>query len=42
VQDITGNFVDFKLLARQAPGGFDLTEPLIEVFGLCPRCSAKR
>jgi|SRR5579863_7003418 Fe2+ or Zn2+ uptake regulation protein len=44
VQDITGdfvNFVDFKRLARQAPGGFDLSEPLIEVFGLCPRCSAK-
>lgn len=41
VQDITGDFVDFKRLARQAPGGFDLTEPLIEVFGLCRRCSAK-
>jgi len=42
VQDIEGDFVDFKRLARQAPGGFDLTEPLIEVFGLCPRCSAKK
>jgi Fur family peroxide stress response transcriptional regulator len=41
VQDIAGDFVDFKRLARQAPGGFDLTEPLIDVFGLCPRCSAK-
>src|SRR5579863_10472578 len=44
VQDVTSdfvNFVDFKRLARQAPGGFDLSEPLIEVFGLCPRCSAK-
>ena len=41
VQDITGDFVDFKRLARQAPGGFDLTQPLIEVFGLCRRCSAK-
>ena len=46
VQDIAGDFVigniiDFKQLARQAPGGFDLTEPLIEVFGLCRRCSDK-
>jgi Fur family peroxide stress response transcriptional regulator len=41
VQDITCDFVDFKRLARHAPGGFDLTEPLIEVFGLCQRCSAK-
>ena len=46
VQDITGDFItekviDFKRLARLAPGGFDLTEPLIEVFGLCPRCSSK-
>ncbi len=41
VQDIAGDFVDFKRLARQAPGGFDLSEPLIEVFGLCQRCSSK-
>ena len=46
VQDIAGDFfdferLDFKRLARQAPGGFDLSEPLIEVFGLCRRCSAK-
>ena len=41
VQDISGDFVDFKRLARQAPGGFDLTHPMIEVFGLCRRCSAK-
>jgi Fur family peroxide stress response transcriptional regulator len=41
VQDITGDFVDFKRLARQAPGGFNLTQPLIEVFGLCRRCSGK-
>jgi Fur family peroxide stress response transcriptional regulator len=41
VQDITGDFVDLKRLARQAPGGFDLTEPMIEVFGLCQRCGAK-
>jgi Fur family peroxide stress response transcriptional regulator len=41
VQDIAGGFIDFKRLARRAPGGFDLTEPLIEVFGLCQRCSSK-
>lgn len=41
VQDIEGDFVDFKRLARQAPGGFDLTHPLVEVFGICRRCSAK-
>jgi Fur family transcriptional regulator, peroxide stress response regulator len=42
VQDVAGDFVDFKQLARQAPGGFDLSEPMIEVFGLCPRCRAKK
>ena len=44
VQDITGDFVDFidfKRLARQAPGGFDLTQPMIEVFGLCAGCNTK-
>ena len=41
VQDIEGDFVDFKRLARLAPGGFDLTQPLVEVFGICRRCSAK-
>ena len=41
VQDIECDFVDFKKLSRQVPGGFDLTQPLIEVFGLCRRCSAK-
>ena len=41
VQDIAGDFVDFKRLARQVPGGFDLKQPLVEVFGLCPRCSTK-
>ena len=41
VQDIEGDFVDFKRLARQAPGGFDLSQPLVEVFGICRRCSAK-
>ncbi len=41
VQDIEGDFVNFKKLSRQAPRGFDLSQPLIEVFGLCKRCSAK-
>jgi Fur family transcriptional regulator, peroxide stress response regulator len=41
VQDIEGEFVDFKRLSRQLPDGFNLTQPLIEVFGLCRRCSAK-
>src|SRR5580765_696624 len=42
VQDIEGEFIDFKRLSRQLPDGFDLTQPLIEVFGLCRRCSAKQ
>ena len=42
VQDIEGEFIDFKRLCRQLPDGFDLTQPLVEVFGLCRRCSAKQ
>jgi Fur family transcriptional regulator, peroxide stress response regulator len=42
VQDIDGDFVDFKTLARQVHGGFDLTQPVVEVIGLCRRCSAKK
>ena len=42
VQDIEGEFVDFKRLSRHAPDGFDLTQPLVEVFGLCRRCSTKQ
>jgi Fur family transcriptional regulator, peroxide stress response regulator len=42
VQDIEGDFVDFKRLARQLPGGFDLSQPLIEVFGLCGDCGRSR
>jgi len=41
VQDIDGDFINFKKLSRQAPRGFDLTLSLVEVFGLCRRCSAK-
>jgi Fur family peroxide stress response transcriptional regulator len=42
VQDIEGEFIDFKRLSRQLPDGFDLTQPLVEVFGLCRRCSPKK
>ena len=42
VQDITGDFIDYKRIARQAPEGFDLSQPLVEVFGLCRRCRANR
>src|SRR5580658_6145994 len=42
VQDMEGEFIDFNRLSRQLPDGFDLTQPLIEVFGLCRRCSAKK
>jgi Fur family peroxide stress response transcriptional regulator len=42
VQDIVVDFVDFKKLSRQARNGFDLTQPVVEVFGLCRRCSAKK
>jgi Fur family transcriptional regulator, peroxide stress response regulator len=41
VQDIEGEFIDFNRLSRQLPAGFDLSQPLIEVFGLCRRCRAK-
>jgi Fur family peroxide stress response transcriptional regulator len=41
VQDIEGDFIDFKRLAPHVPDGFDLAQPLVEVFGLCPRCRAK-
>jgi Fur family transcriptional regulator, peroxide stress response regulator len=42
VQDIEGDFINLKRLSRQAPRGFDLTRPLVEVFGLCRRCRAKK
>jgi Fur family peroxide stress response transcriptional regulator len=41
VQDIEGDFINLKRLSRLAPRGFDLSQPLIEVFGLCRRCRAK-
>jgi Fur family peroxide stress response transcriptional regulator len=41
VQDIDGDFVDFKRLARQTRAGFDLSQAMVEVFGVCRRCSGK-
>jgi len=41
VQDIEGDFIDFKRLSPLLPKGFDLTQPLVEVFGLCSRCREK-
>jgi len=42
VQDIEGEFIDFKRLSPHVPHGFDLTQPMVEVFGLCRQCSAKK
>jgi len=42
VQDIEGDFINYRKLSRLAPRGFELTRPLVEVFGLCRRCSAKK
>jgi Fur family transcriptional regulator, peroxide stress response regulator len=42
VQDIEGDFIDYKKLSRHAPRGFDLTQPLVEVFGLCRRCGTRK
>ncbi|MGC2449318.1 MAG: transcriptional repressor [Candidatus Sulfotelmatobacter sp.] len=41
VQDITGEFFDLKRISRQIPSGFDLSQPLVEIFGLCGDCRAK-
>ena len=41
VQDIEGDFINLKRISRQLPDGFDLTQPLVEVFGVCRRCRAK-
>jgi len=41
VQDIEADFIDFKRLSPHVPDGFDLTQPVVEVFGLCRRCSAQ-
>jgi len=42
VQDIEGEFIDLKRISRQIPEGFDLTQPVVEVFGICRRCRAKK
>jgi len=41
VQDIEAEFIDYKRLSPHIPDGFDLKQPAVEVFGLCPRCRAK-
>jgi Fur family peroxide stress response transcriptional regulator len=41
VQDIEGDFINLKRISGQLPEGFDLTQPLVEIFGLCRRCRAK-
>jgi Fur family transcriptional regulator, peroxide stress response regulator len=41
VQDIEADFIDFKRLSPHVPRGFDLTQPVVEVFGLCRQCSVK-
>jgi Fe2+ or Zn2+ uptake regulation protein len=42
VQDIEGDFINLKQISRQLPEGFDLTQPLVEVFGVCRRCRTKK
>jgi Fur family transcriptional regulator, peroxide stress response regulator len=42
VEDIEGDFINYKKLSQQAPRGFDLSQSLVEVFGLCRRCSADK
>ena len=41
VQDIDDDLIDLKRLSRKLPNGFDLSQPVVEVFGLCRRCRAK-
>jgi len=41
VQDIEGDFIDFQRLSPLIPEGFDLSRPVVEVFGLCRRCRNK-
>jgi Fur family transcriptional regulator, peroxide stress response regulator len=41
VHDIDDDLIDLKRLSRKLPKGFDLTSPVVEVFGLCQRCRAK-
>jgi Fur family peroxide stress response transcriptional regulator len=39
VQDIEGDFIDYKRLGPQVPDGFDLSKHVVEIFGLCRRCA---
>jgi len=39
VQDIDEDLIDLKRLSRKLPKGFDLSKGVVEVFGLCSRCS---
>jgi Fe2+ or Zn2+ uptake regulation protein len=39
VQDIEGDFIDYKRLGPQIPDGFDLSQHVVEIFGLCRRCA---
>lgn len=41
VQDIDQDLVDLKRLFRKLPKGFDLRQPVVEVFGLCSNCRAR-
>lgn len=41
VQDIDQDLVDLKRLFRKLPKGFDLSRPVVEVFGLCQTCRAR-
>ena len=41
VQDIEGDFIDFKRLSPQVTDGFDMSHHVVEIFGLCRRCCAK-
>ena len=42
VQDIDGGLCGFQKVVTKKLKGFDLTRPVVEVFGLCRRCSAKK
>jgi Fur family peroxide stress response transcriptional regulator len=41
VQDIEGKFFDLKRISEQIPDGFDLSHPVVEIFGLCRNCRTK-
>jgi Fur family peroxide stress response transcriptional regulator len=41
VEDIDADLIDLRRLSQKLPKGFDLTQPVVEVFGLCQRCRDK-